>query len=160
MLTWIQKKWFKKVESPLQEGSIQQLKKELKEELKQELKQEFSEVKSTTEESHNVSPLSSKKSPKIHFLHSKRSKHSVCSHCQETLITESGEFETTNCRVSGTDHSGIRYLACRCGYVSRYDRGCLEGTGTDPKEMHYAAELFKKAGHNSFRMSLTKDEFC
>lgn len=151
MLTWIQKKWFKKVESPLQEGSIQQLKKELKEELKQELKQELSDT-------HLTSPA--KKSSKIHFIHSKRSKIQKCSHCQRTLITESGGFETTNCRVSGTDHSGIRYLACRCGYVSRYDRGCLEGTGTDPKEMHYAAELFKKAGHNSFRMSLTKDEFC
>lgn len=83
----------------------------------------------------------------------------TCSHCHRELLTPNGEIQRNQCKVSATDEKGMCYLACRCGFVSRFYPSTLkiEATGTNPLEMRQAARLFKKEGLIPSRQSLQAD---
>lgn len=180
------KNWFKRKTKKETSTDIQALKEQLKEELKAEVRQELKdelreEVKAELlkEQSSTISsaPHSSKAKPTPSVstpsktkekktaslsLVKKESRSSTpmnrtCRHCERTLLTINGEIDRGQCKVSDKDSKGICYLACRCGYVSRFHQATLklEGTGANPTEMNHAARLFKSAGLVPSSTSLT-----
>lgn len=155
-------------EQVLREELKAELRKELKEELRQELLEELACKSSTHSKKEAVSRVEKKSiipfdKPKIvekkpNLIKTEKIKiEQACSHCQHPLVDMEGNILKNHCRVSAKNEKGLCYLACHCGFVSRFHSltSTLEPTGVNPKEMNQATRLFQEAGWNPTRRHLT-----